>query len=159
MIRRPPRSTRTDTLLPYTTLFRSHDPHHRLAAEQPVLLDLPLIGEGWKLAPEVDQVLVALGPVAEEAEFFLDGLLGIGGGGFEGEGGVVQGVKPRRWGGLGSAHCRRRALRERPFDRLRAGFSRELWLPPLRRQGVRKAACEPLAGGLRLAEQTSELPS
>src|SRR3546814_13290900 len=33
MIRRPPRSTRTDTLFPYTTLFRSHagftaDPHH-----------------------------------------------------------------------------------------------------------------------------------
>src|SRR3546814_14194771 len=25
MIRRPPRSTRTDTLLPYTTLFRSPD--------------------------------------------------------------------------------------------------------------------------------------
>src|SRR3546814_15768091 len=24
MIRRPPRSTRTDTILPYTTLFRSH---------------------------------------------------------------------------------------------------------------------------------------
>src|SRR3546814_9289714 len=42
MIRRPPRSTRTDTLFPYSTLFRSHDnslfrssdtPHspHRLA--------------------------------------------------------------------------------------------------------------------------------
>src|SRR3546814_3927041 len=31
MIRRPPRSTRTDTLFPYTTLFRSHDRqrHHR----------------------------------------------------------------------------------------------------------------------------------
>src|SRR3546814_16117104 len=31
MIRRPPRSTRTDTLFPYTTLFRSHwrdDPEH-----------------------------------------------------------------------------------------------------------------------------------
>src|SRR3546814_8993539 len=27
MIRRPPRSTRTDTLLPYTTLFRSDRPH------------------------------------------------------------------------------------------------------------------------------------
>src|SRR3546814_1237558 len=29
MIRRPPRSTRTDTLFPYTTLFRSHlqQPH------------------------------------------------------------------------------------------------------------------------------------
>src|SRR3546814_7940514 len=28
MIRRPPRSTRTDTLLPYTTLFRSVAPAH-----------------------------------------------------------------------------------------------------------------------------------
>src|SRR3546814_10204611 len=28
MIRRPPRSTRTDTLFPYTTLFRSNHPHH-----------------------------------------------------------------------------------------------------------------------------------
>src|SRR3546814_4273476 len=31
MIRRPPRSTRTDTLFPYTTLVRSH---HELLAEQ-----------------------------------------------------------------------------------------------------------------------------
>src|SRR3546814_3050837 len=28
MIRRPPRSTRTDTLFPYTTLFRSHEDVH-----------------------------------------------------------------------------------------------------------------------------------
>src|SRR3546814_5180479 len=28
MIRRPPRSTRTDTLFPYTTLFRSHAARH-----------------------------------------------------------------------------------------------------------------------------------
>src|SRR3546814_3825917 len=28
MIRRPPRSTRTDTLFPYTTLFRSNDLHY-----------------------------------------------------------------------------------------------------------------------------------
>src|SRR3546814_8347752 len=28
MIRRPPRSTRTDTLFPYTTLFRSAATHH-----------------------------------------------------------------------------------------------------------------------------------
>src|SRR3546814_3908627 len=28
MIRRPPRSTRTDTLLPYTTLFRSREGRH-----------------------------------------------------------------------------------------------------------------------------------
>src|SRR3546814_8750738 len=29
MIRRPPRSTRTDTLFPYTTLFRSHPRQQR----------------------------------------------------------------------------------------------------------------------------------
>src|SRR3546814_161532 len=29
MLRRPPRSTRTDTLFPYTTLFRSHVPPDR----------------------------------------------------------------------------------------------------------------------------------
>src|SRR3546814_2118388 len=29
MIRRPPRSTRTDTLFPYTTLFRSVEDHRR----------------------------------------------------------------------------------------------------------------------------------
>src|SRR3546814_8096843 len=32
MIRRPPRSTRTDTLFPYTTLFRSQDVIERFAA-------------------------------------------------------------------------------------------------------------------------------
>src|SRR3546814_1390742 len=31
MIRRPPRSTRTDTLFPYTTLFRSHPARRRAA--------------------------------------------------------------------------------------------------------------------------------
>src|SRR3546814_12740430 len=37
MIRRPPRSTRTDTLFPYTTLFRSHagDAGEGLAPRQP----------------------------------------------------------------------------------------------------------------------------
>src|SRR3546814_3544692 len=33
MIRRPPRSTRTDTLFPYTTLFRSNAARHRRNAE------------------------------------------------------------------------------------------------------------------------------
>src|SRR3546814_16424093 len=41
MIRRPPRSTRTDTLFPYTTLFRSRRPlvgtgHRRPARNAPV---------------------------------------------------------------------------------------------------------------------------
>src|SRR3546814_18371243 len=34
MIRRPPRSTRTDTLFPYTTLFRSADEYRTIAAPQ-----------------------------------------------------------------------------------------------------------------------------
>src|SRR3546814_20007177 len=37
MLRRPPRSTRTDTLFPYTTLFRSAGPgeeHHNCAEQQ-----------------------------------------------------------------------------------------------------------------------------
>src|SRR3546814_18375114 len=37
MIRRPPRSTRTDTLFPYTTLFRSHAVAI-VAAEPPVIV-------------------------------------------------------------------------------------------------------------------------
>src|SRR3546814_11020437 len=41
MIRRPPRSTRTDTLCPYTTLFRSPRqlPRRSQPARYPVLLD------------------------------------------------------------------------------------------------------------------------
>src|SRR3546814_6049462 len=41
MIRRPPRSTRTDTLFPYTTLFRS------LAAELPGAARIVVIGAGY----------------------------------------------------------------------------------------------------------------
>src|SRR3546814_5955476 len=36
MIRRPPRSTRTDTLFPYTTLFRSEDDQGPTAVPDPV---------------------------------------------------------------------------------------------------------------------------
>src|SRR3546814_7810991 len=50
MIRRPPRSTRTDTLFPYTTLFRSHERQRRVfprlitrahAAKEPGFSALP----------------------------------------------------------------------------------------------------------------------
>src|SRR3546814_19794358 len=34
MLRRPPRSTRTDTLFPYTTLFRSAQPRERTPWEE-----------------------------------------------------------------------------------------------------------------------------
>src|SRR3546814_4372622 len=42
MIRRPPRSTRTDTLFPYTTLFRSADSRRSNAIQKPVSEDRQL---------------------------------------------------------------------------------------------------------------------
>src|SRR3546814_16745314 len=53
MIRRPPRSTRTDTLFPYTTLFRSRFAEHPLAR----LVELPLVAD-----QEADLVGGAPGP-------------------------------------------------------------------------------------------------
>src|SRR3546814_13884478 len=44
MIRRPPRSTRTDTLLPYTTLFRSKD--GSIVSSNTSTLPLKLLTEG-----------------------------------------------------------------------------------------------------------------
>src|SRR3546814_5957822 len=41
MIRRPPRSTRTDTLFPYTTLFRSRDGHIRHSVFHGLRTDKP----------------------------------------------------------------------------------------------------------------------
>src|SRR3546814_20661738 len=43
MIRRPPRSTRTDTLFPYTTLFRSEQDSRQLA---------PLSQRPWIIEPD-----------------------------------------------------------------------------------------------------------
>src|SRR3546814_15735554 len=67
MIRRPPRSTRTDTLFPYTTLFRSVRAHD-LAIEQPggsaPLIDIGQldVSASWMslfwFAPVVDSVRV-----------------------------------------------------------------------------------------------------
>src|SRR3546814_10519816 len=44
MIRRPPRSTRTDTLFPYTTLFRSAPRHVRGIGRRPGGRLYPLLG-------------------------------------------------------------------------------------------------------------------
>src|SRR3546814_9899907 len=53
MIRRPPRSTRTDTLFPYTTLFRS------LALERDIFADVqlatPEIGRAHRLHQRIEQ--------------------------------------------------------------------------------------------------------
>src|SRR3546814_12540140 len=60
MIRRPPRSTRTDTLFPYTTLFRS-EASFRLPAQRPA--DLP---NGTEMRPA--QVLVGAEPLPRPGE-------------------------------------------------------------------------------------------
>src|SRR3546814_9751735 len=54
MIRRPPRATRTDTLFPYTTLFRSsHNAGARMGSR------CPQNGHGRRLARPADDRLVA----------------------------------------------------------------------------------------------------
>src|SRR3546814_5845946 len=57
MIRRPPRSTRTDTLFPYTTLFRS--PHRRRQGEQAGKRQQPDLDEAQRSRPEEEQGLDA----------------------------------------------------------------------------------------------------
>src|SRR3546814_4740135 len=59
MIRRPPRSTRTDTLFPYTTLFRSAGGGDaRTAARQSGLID----ATGGKGVERFDVIVVGGGP-------------------------------------------------------------------------------------------------
>src|SRR3546814_21050359 len=48
MIRRPPRSTRTDTLFPYTTLFRSYGTATMLNGNTSIL-----VAHGLRAEPEV----------------------------------------------------------------------------------------------------------
>src|SRR3546814_173456 len=51
MIRRPPRSTRTDTLFPYTTLFRSN--RNRVAARRDMFQEIVL--QAWSAYPRYRQ--------------------------------------------------------------------------------------------------------
>src|SRR3546814_15814733 len=53
MIRRPPRSTRTDTLVPYTTLFRSHASEDISGATGHLAPWPGLAGHGWLLMGKV----------------------------------------------------------------------------------------------------------
>src|SRR3546814_12144868 len=64
MLRRPPRSTRTDTLFPYTTLFRSHRGKARRKIDEALLLlDLADIGQD-----QSSGLLSARGPLAPITE-------------------------------------------------------------------------------------------
>src|SRR3546814_5477461 len=62
MIRRPPRSTRTDTLFPYTTLFRSGRDRHRLLH--------PALDEDMDEMPGSSRMGLA---VAKQADLVTDG--------------------------------------------------------------------------------------
>src|SRR3546814_20368192 len=76
MIRRPPRSTRTDTLFPYTTLFRSltlHSPLPRRAKDHKLALisnmlelydqfPFVLIGDSGQRDPEISAQVVRRHP-------------------------------------------------------------------------------------------------
>src|SRR3546814_5005177 len=58
MIRRPPRSTRTDTLFPYTTLFRSagQAEHEQQFAVKPALVPIAAVeGEHQPEHPDEDE--------------------------------------------------------------------------------------------------------
>src|SRR3546814_20485920 len=90
MIRRPPRSTRTDTLFPYTTLFRSRSGLRGVLAAVVLLLVVSLVaGQPQKASPYVyarerpngavrlvhvlglarDRAAVTLGPPDADPEF------------------------------------------------------------------------------------------
>src|SRR3546814_12736021 len=58
MIRRPPRSTRTDTLFPYTTLFRSIavPPEQKIEIGQDGTTSIRAMGEGPRVMAEVDRI-------------------------------------------------------------------------------------------------------
>src|SRR3546814_13831767 len=66
MIRRPPRSTRTDTLFPYTTLFRSAE-----LLENILLTAVCFVGLDLKPHREIGQVKVGKIPFARQVESFL----------------------------------------------------------------------------------------
>src|SRR3546814_2992956 len=75
MIRRPPRPTRTDTLFPYTTLFRSSVAHRHLRLVQRSRIQglLRLRAAGVVAVAQRRVVTIALGrlPVAGDRRVFL----------------------------------------------------------------------------------------
>src|SRR3546814_9550699 len=69
MIRRPPRSTRTDTLFPYTTLFRSHVANLARAEPQPDDHDRQADEVDRQDLPDADHVIApSASPTISEIE-------------------------------------------------------------------------------------------
>src|SRR3546814_5279548 len=75
MIRRPPRSTRTDTLFPYTTLFRSPDAVRMMREENvahaflaPAMIQMMLLQPGANNGayPALKSIAYGASPIAED---------------------------------------------------------------------------------------------
>src|SRR3546814_20325467 len=86
MIRRPPRSTRTDTLLPYTTLFRSHcigvDPYYLTAKAEEVGYNPEVILSGRRINDGMGsfiagRVVKMLGQTGRLSHTLKVGILGL----------------------------------------------------------------------------------
>src|SRR3546814_20055556 len=91
MIRRPPRSTRTDTLVPYTTLFRS-----RRAGPRD---DARLSG---------NRVAAALSAQLDIRSYFFFSVRVFGPSGFAGAAGIAAAVATAATAEIGRASCRER---------------------------------------------------
>src|SRR3546814_365112 len=89
MIRRPPRSTRTDTLFPYTTLFRSQRGRR---PEPPGLL----VADVERLAAGVADRVVVPGREPELMRILRPRVAGVRFAGHAAEPGIGQHVRPRR---------------------------------------------------------------
>src|SRR3546814_16241664 len=83
MIRRPPRSTRTDTLFPYTTLFRSlaldrEDRHvgDRAEIDLAAAMPHPALGKRVALEHDVDRLEVEFGGHVAHGAIFVVEMLG-----------------------------------------------------------------------------------
>src|SRR3546814_11573996 len=76
MIRRPPRSTRTDTLFPYTTLFRSAQRAPVRAAQRDGVADAAVLGGGRAI---VDRKAVSLDRHPDRVAAVDDRRRGFGG--------------------------------------------------------------------------------
>src|SRR3546814_8243341 len=80
MIRRPPRSTRTDTLFPYTTLFRSADCKQLAIVRENIRRDLEVVRGGDVLVHAPGQVVHGAVAWAQETAFPACRQAGLGAG-------------------------------------------------------------------------------
>src|SRR3546814_5793361 len=96
MIRRPPRSTRTDTLFPYTTLFRSPHEHARLRRKQDNCLRNPAASDrtAGSSHPIIDNRAAAAAP--QSASSSRRNAVHSGGGSVRFAGGIADPRRSRR---------------------------------------------------------------